>query len=900
MPRAGLFVGSKHCCYNVIIRQKLQPPPRSALRGIPLANDNQSVDYVTYLQMRTKDERLSVLSAMAKVGNYLPISLAEDLLVLDITHDEKLAILERTSSRDNLALEHFLTHQVANAPQELAATALRLWSQTTQNLLWFRMLQVVQSPLLSQRLFYTIIDLALNTGGERIINASLKVDGIEDMSTALHGLILHRACQWNIQNDRLYALAHNCLNSAFSSLHPDNKAIPSAMAYLGRFHVEDIEGLINRRDFSEPWSDFARVIVFANKNQSKSLTRLNKLLHSSDEIKAQQIEALWPALWNRSELTAKTIAAAIRLYISEFLARDGKSETVFHWDHFAGISTTVLQEALELIDDDKIFANALSCLSGLMPSPASPQMLEVLRQRLTKAADPSQLLSNLPLRLRLDLTDEGPQRTGNIPFAAVKKEQQGTLNVEKVVFKSEFHDYSRKDGTTASASSGTFEDPTQLIARKQFFRLAYLQQEVPQVSGDDFFSLLTETWKSPTEQKLARLSTVSRQVDGILKLCYINTLGRFKGHDAAVLKLMDFVRSPDRNYLLAVIHALGDIGTPRSAQELIASLTRPNITAALQIEVCTALKKLDLTNLQNELHAAINDLSSQNQDEKIAQEVREMVVSLLQTSLDNRPVKEASASAPRVEVSDARLDQELGGKIPNYRELSSEVKRALRTAQFFHIQTTGASAPSSIDLSPVIDMQYKSLELLFRETYEEPCSALIHAGVLQRRLDIIGYARPIPRAMDEFEHFIETLPVVREIPFFSNFKLRKMLRAICQFRPGRRFTLDGLKAFALFFLCFSRKDCQYGLSNLFPLGFPSDADVFQFCKSLHVFQDFRNRAAHEGFHPDAANDIDGIWRMTAEIVQIVFHTKKALELPPQRDSAQSRDRGQVIIEKKVS
>jgi hypothetical protein len=438
------------------------------------------------------------------------------------------------------------------------------------------------------------------------------------------------------------------------------------------------------------------------------------------------------------------------------------------------------------------------------------------------------------------------------------------------------------------------------MARKQFFRLAYLQQEVAQVTGDDFFSLLTDTWKSPTEQKLARLSTVSRQVDGILKLCYINTLGRFKGQDAAVLKLMDFVRSPDRNYLLAVIHALGDIGTPRAAQELIASLTRPNITAALQIEVCTALKKLDLTNLQNELHAALNDLSSQHQDEKIAQEVREMVVSLLQTSLDNRPIKETSASTPKVEVSDARLDQELGGKIPNYRELSSEVKRALRTAQFFHIQTTGASAPSSIDLSPVIDMQYKSLELLFRETYEEPCSALIHAGVLQRRLDIIGYARPIPRAMDEFEHFIETLPVVREIPFFSNFKLRKMLRAICQFRPGRRFTLDGLKAFALFFLCFSRKECHYGLSNLFPLGFSTDADVFQFCKSLHVFQDFRNRAAHEGFHPDAANDIDGIWRMTAEIVQIVFHTKKALELPPQRDNTQSRERSQVIIEKKVS
>src|SRR5690606_26401047 len=170
----------------------------------------------------------------------------------------------------------------------------------------------------------------------------------------------------------------------------------------------------------------------------------------------------------------------------------------------------------------------------------------------------------------------------------------------------------------------------------------------------------------------------------------------------------------------------------------------------------------------------------------------------------------------------------------------------------------------------VIDMQYKSLELLFREAFEDPCSRLIHKGVLQRRLDVIGYARPIPRAMDEFENYVSSLPTIREIPFFSKFKLRKMLRAICQFRPGRRFTLDGLKAFALFFLCFSRTECRYGLEGLFPLGFAADRSLFDFCKSLHVLQDARNRAAHEGFHPDASNDIDGIWQATAEIIQTVF------------------------------
>lgn len=174
-------------------------------------------------------------------------------------------------------------------------------------------------------------------------------------------------------------------------------------------------------------------------------------------------------------------------------------------------------------------------------------------------------------------------------------------------------------------------------------------------------------------------------------------------------------------------------------------------------------------------------------------------------------------------------------------------------------------------------MQYKAMELLFRESFEDHCSKIIHRGVLQRKLDVIGYARPIPRAMDDFEHYIASLPIVRDIPFFSSFKLRKMLLAICQFRPGRRFTLDGLKAFALFFLCFGRSDCKFGLQGLLETPYKTDTELFEFCKTLHIFQDFRNRAAHEGFHPDASNDIDGIWRHTAEIVQNMWKLKQHLD-----------------------
>jgi hypothetical protein len=101
-----------------------------------------------------------------------------------------------------------------------------------------------------------------------------------------------------------------------------------------------------------------------------------------------------------------------------------------------------------------------------------------------------------------------------------------------------------------------------------------------------------------------------------------------------------------------------------------------------------------------------------------------------------------------------------------------------------------------------------------------------------------------------------------------------MLRAICQFRPGRRFTLDGLKAFGLFFLCFGRQQCRYGLAGLYETGFKRDEDLFEFVQCLHVMQDFRNRAAHEGFHPDASNNIDGIWLSTAEIIQLAYKVKE--------------------------
>jgi hypothetical protein len=395
----------------------------------------------------------------------------------------------------------------------------------------------------------------------------------------------------------------------------------------------------------------------------------------------------------------------------------------------------------------------------------------------------------------------------------------------------------------------------------------------------EYWTMLTESKQSPDIKSLSPLSIVARKHHGLGILAYIETLGRFQGSDEAVLKLMDFIRSNNEDELLAVTAALANISTPRSLMELISMITRPNASLAVQQLAVYLLSKKDFSSLQKEIRATIKDLQVPEDSSSPIIELRDALAGLLKANSadDDSDSRINHVSIATLEIDDRILDRELSGIIGHYQELSSEVRRALRTALFFNKTTAASTKNLAIDLSPLIDMQYKAMELLYREIFEEAVSRILNKGDIPRKLDVIGYARPIPQKMDEFENYIAALPIVRDIPFFSKFKLRKMLRAICQFQPGRRFTLDGLKAFGLFFLCFGRLDCRYGLANTFTLGMKSDIELAKFTRELHLFQDFRNRAAHEGFHPEASNDIQGIWRSTATCVQVAFQVKSNLE-----------------------
>ncbi len=832
-----------------------------------------------YLSTRNYADRMSLLGKMSKDGKKIPASLAEDLMLLQISNNEKQSILEVTGAYDNKSLEHFLTTNIANWDQDLAAAAIRVWSRETDHLFWSRMYELSRSPHTPQRVLYTILDLAANTGGLSIIQSIAESESLKDMSDAFIGLILHRALQWNFKSQNLLNLAYHVVNDLDIHLHPDNKALPSAISFLARFDAERIKNLAKSPTVTETWKDLVKAVCSDLEHRSDAIKKLTKLVTGAKKITRANLIGNWIPLWNRNILNQEQVSACLKIFFAEPVTDMPASRspfTVGTWEIFGGIEEPVLAAAVFAIEDEEVFCRTLSSLQGLLRNPTPKSIKDQLKSRIGGSANPAAFLNNIPLRLRLELTENTSTKV-TTPFSRIDAEQTAILQSSDQIPRAQFSDYegSEKEWNCPESHSD-------FVQRRRFFDIAYRNKKVADVgasAGKDYFSILAAAWQTPDDTKLGQIAQIARQEEGILRLCYINTIGRFKGMDQAALKTLDFIRSKEEDELHAIINALAGVGTPRASQELVAALTRPNISPQLQMEICSHLSGVDLGNLQKELRSALSDLNVTPNVNSDNWDIRDAIASLLKPGEAVLSVTPANQAQSKVATagSDQDLDRTLTGLIPNYKELSSEVKRALRTSLFFHQQVSSDHAPTSIDLSPVIDMQYKAMELLFRESFEDHCSKIIHRGVLQRKLDVIGYARPIPRAMDDFEQYIAALPTVRDIPFFSSFKLRKMLRAICQFRPGRRFTLDGLKAFALFFLCFGRSDCKFGLQGLFETPYKNDAELFEFCKTLHIFQDFRNRAAHEGFHPDASNDIDGIWRHTAEIVQNMWKLKQHID-----------------------
>ncbi|WP_141735799.1 hypothetical protein [Oligoflexus tunisiensis] len=813
----------------------------------------------SYLHSAHAEDRLRILQTLREKNMWMPISLSADLLKLKLNADEHIAILRSTSAKQRLAFEDYLTSQLMRWDQNVASAALWEWALRTDCIMWHRTLPLSLSPLTPQRMRYTLLDLAWFGGGFPLIQKLVDMDGLEDMSAAFISLLCFRALQFGVASDRVLNLAKRGIEGSYHASSVAEKTLPYFLAYVFRNDPQWAKAQKVNQSFSGIWSQFMNANHEGNRWE-KELSTLNQLIGrqptATDEA---TIMDNWPSIWDRHH-----IEAPILCWLFEQLA-EKKFPTISEqsWEFFAGVQPKILKDMLITNNRPEVLVLALNVVGPFLDYNAQLKVLDHLKKVLQTVPNAAEILTSLLPRYSALLNAEAG---GASVFGKVFDERQQML----AAFNKD------KSGEVKGLGLWEKEFPPQDASRHTFFAIAYHDKKLPDPKGDDFWASLIAAWKNPSADRIEALSTKARQAPDLFQICFIDTLGRFHGSDAAALKLLDFIRSSEEPVLRSVIYALQGIGTVRASQELVAFLTRPNVSANLQLEITQLLHELDVSHLQAELRSALNDLNYRTMRDSMLIELRDAISSLLVVEDQIKP-SPTNTSLPQ-QPTTIDLDKLLSQKIDRYEQLSSEVKRALRTAQFFHLQVEQAGNNlGTIDLSPAIDMQYKALELSFREKFEQHCSDLIRQGILQRKLDVIGYARPIPSAMDDFEGYIEHLPIINTIPFFSRFKLRKMLRAICQFRPGKRFTLDGLKAFAIFFICFSRHDCRYGLGKLFHITNMSQDQLLHFCKELHVFQDFRNRAAHEGFHPDASNNLDSIWKSTASIIQGMFIISDGLE-----------------------
>lgn len=352
------------------------------------------------------------------------------------------------------------------------------------------------------------------------------------------------------------------------------------------------------------------------------------------------------------------------------------------------------------------------------------------------------------------------------------------------------------------------------------------------------------------------------------------------GTDNAVKTILyQCLQHIDSEFVAQSIRELLPSPHPRAQQSLIRCVGRNAISDELKLNI---LEDISIHNPQ-EILQELRTLEILRLPQHIDDAVRDAVGRVAALIDESQNLSTSAQQGKVIRLDGQDVDSTIRGLLPNNDLLNVDSRSALRTAEMILLQSRSWTQ-GGMDLSPIVNMHCKAVELVLRDSFEPFTDALLRRGHLSRKLDILGYARPIPEKMQVFEDFLANLPVIRSIPYFSKFKLRKMLRGICLYRPGKRFTLDGPKAFALFFLVVSRQSCQFGLEGMLNLGFKTDTDLFEYIKLIHSLQDSRNRAVHEGLTWEAKDEIDSMRAQAFKIIDISLGIKKHLmvdnSLPP--------------------
>lgn len=348
----------------------------------------------------------------------------------------------------------------------------------------------------------------------------------------------------------------------------------------------------------------------------------------------------------------------------------------------------------------------------------------------------------------------------------------------------------------------------------------------------------------------------------------VRALVKLDTDDAIKAILYQALQHIDIDFVEHTIFELLKSKHPRAHQALIRIISKNSISNELKIKI---INEIPLDNPEEIL-----------QELKTLQLLRlhENVDAALQTAIQKisnlLPEPSPKKNEGDVKISSQDIDMVIKSLIPFSDFLSIDSKSALRTAEMILIQSK-EWGNEAVDLSPIVNMHCKAVELTMRDTFEAYTDSIIRKGELAKKLENIGYGKGIVEKMTVFEEYIANLPTIRSIPYFSKFKLRKMLRAICLYRPGKRFTLDGPKAFALLLLVATREECQFNLNKMLDIHFKNDLELFEFIKLVHSLQDSRNRAVHEGLTWEAREEIETMRKQTYKIISICLTIGRNLE-----------------------
>ena len=800
----------------------------------------------TYLESETYVERQKVVKDIKTHKIEFSLETSLEILSTELSLPEKIEVLTLTTNKNNIEYEEFITSNLYHWDSNLSAFALREWARKSGRIFWFRIVSLLNDPFLSQRMKYTILDLSPLIHMRACLDKVLESSGLEDLSDTFKSLLIKRCLEANYQSEIVDTFAGHFWQQFINSQDISFNTALHTLAWMLKYNKKTVENSYsNIKDSSS--AAIIRMCYHASHKKSKLSD------NNSKRNSLQELNHFWPPIWIRDTLTAKHIKDHLTSLGS--LMNDHFNNIDSLREQFGGIDSKKIANIMLKMEDPIHFLNSLTIMERRLTFPYSKTMIEKTLSQLKTVENIEHFLGNLPEYLKLQIQVEQTSDNSETNITAIFDEEKNFINNN---FKP----------TSMQAPSFLSKPDFESSTKAEFFSLSIYKDKLLLADKDRncYWSMLAHNWVDPQEDDLDELNRLAREKPYLSQIYYIRVLAKFVGHNKAALKLVEYIRHPAPEILIEVIRSLGKLGTPRALQELISCMTRPNINPSLKLEICDLLSTKSLDKVQVEIKSTLREITLSEQLKKQVEykEIYDKLSSFASSSMDE-PVE-----LNNIELKTADLDEKLTSKISEYHILSSEVKRALRTAEFFYTQMEYSQDQHSIDMSPIIDMQYKALELIFREAFEYYSINLIKKGLLQRKLDVIGYSRPIPKAMESFEDYLSKLPIIESIPYFSKFKLRKLLRSICQFKPGRRFTLDGIKAFSLFFLAFARKKCEFGLENIVDLGLESDQELFEFCRLLHMFQDFRNRAAHEGFRPEARSDMSGLWENTAKIIEIVL------------------------------